>query len=117
MNPPPDFDDNQDTEPPLPPSPPSELENVKLMFRNSSNPAASYEHSQNMMDNEDDDLCSRSEPYTIDFDSTHPRHGSSVRKSASLNYYDNNKRNNANTYRFSTTSENERLIDNEESKM
>ena len=119
MDPPAEFDDNEDTEQP-PPSPPAslELENVKLMFRNVSNPAVSYEHSQNLMDSKDDDICSRSEPYMIEFDSrSQPRSSgsSSVRKSASLNYYDNNKRNNK--FHFSTTPENENLLDNEESKM
>lgn len=115
MDPPAEFDDNEDTAPPLPPSPPTEFDSVKLMFRNSSNPTASYEHSQNLMDNEDD-MCTRSEPYTIDFDSPHPRGGpTSVRKSASLNYYDNKR--NSNSFRYSTTSENEKLLDNDESKM
>ena len=124
MDPPAEFDDYEDIQQP-PPSPPAfvessaELENVKLMFRNVSNPAVSYEHSQNLMDSKDeDDICSRSEPYMIEFESRNQSHGgpssSSVRKSASLNYYDN-KRNNK--FRYSTTSENENLLDHEEAKM
>ena len=119
MDPPAEFDDYQHIEEP-PPTPPTELENVKLMFRNVNNPAVSYEHSQNLMDSAgDDDMCSRSEPYMIEFDSptdenTRGGASSSVRKSASLNYYDN-KRNNK--FRYSTTSENENLLDNEDSKL
>jgi len=119
MNPPAEFDDDQENEP-LPPSPPSETtELTKLILPHHPDiGASSFECSADLMDNDDvgddDDMCTRSEPYTVDFDSPNRQGPSAVRKSASLNYYDKSRRNN---FRYSTASESEKLVDHEESKM